>query len=447
MTQLPRIIVAALFLLLASSSFADDFVPMFNGRNLDGWVNVNTAPSTWRFDGPEFNRILICDGKPTGVLRTEKRYRNFVLELDYMHLVPKGNAGIFIWSDPLTAQGQPFTRSIEVQVLDGLNTASYTSHGDIFPIHGAVMTPDRPHPNGGMRCLPSERRAQPAGEWNHYRITAIDGTIKLEVNGKEVSGGSNCSPREGYICLESEGGTVWWKNVRIKELPDDGTELPADQRAAMPEGFRSMYNGVDFTGWKITPDLRQHWKCQDWILDFDGKHGDLWSEESFGDVELIVDWRWNGPSQGKMQRPLIEPDGSYTVDENGKQVTVEIEERDSGIYLRGNSKSQVNIWEWPAGSGEVYGYRTDGSMPAETRAGATPKKNADRPVGEWNRFRIRMVGETLNVHLNGEHVLVDCPLPGVPETGPIGLQAHGSGIQFANLYVRRLNPDGTPVAE
>ena len=149
-----------------------------------------------------------------------------------------------------------------------------------------------------------------------------------------------------------------------------------------------------------------------------------------------MEWRWEGPSQGRIERPIIEPDGSYRLDEDGERVTVLVEERDSGIYLRGNSKSQVNIWEWPAGSGEVYGYRTDGSMPAATRAAATPRSRADRPIGDWNSFRILMIDETLDVHLNGEHVLVDCVLPGVPESGPIGLQAHGSGIQFRNLYVR-----------
>ena len=119
MPHLLRVVSVLIAALLVSPvSGADEgFVPLFNGRDLSGWVNVNTAPSTWRWTGPETNRILVCDGKPTGVLRTEKRYRNFVLELEYMHLVPKGNAGIFIWSDPLTAPGQPFTRSIEVQVL------------------------------------------------------------------------------------------------------------------------------------------------------------------------------------------------------------------------------------------------------------------------------------------------------------------------------------------
>ena len=212
------------------------------------------------------------------------------------------------------------------------------------------------------------------------------------------------------------------------------TQEPQEPREST--GFLPLFNGRNFDGWKVDEAADAHWSIRDGALDFDGTKGDLWTADSFEDFELLVDWRWIGPSQGLRQRPIILPDGSYQLDEHGDQVTVEVEERDSGIYLRGNSKSQVNIWEWPAGSGEVYGYRTDGSMPPETRAGATPVKNADQPVGEWNRFRIHLVGEILNVHLNGEHVLRDCPLPGVPAQGPIGLQAHGSAIQFTNLAIR-----------
>jgi hypothetical protein len=125
----------------------EEFVPLFNGRNLDGWVNVNCAPETWQVkDG-----MIICSGIPTGVMRTERMYENYVLELEWRHMKPKGNAGLFVHSDPVTAPGQPFTRSIEIQILDGRNTANYTSHGDIFGIHGATMKPDRPHPGGWKR--------------------------------------------------------------------------------------------------------------------------------------------------------------------------------------------------------------------------------------------------------------------------------------------------------
>ena len=111
---------------------------------------------------------------------------------------------------------------------------------------------------------------------------------------------------------------------------------------------------------------------------------------------------------------------------------------DSGIYLRGNDKSQVNIWSWGIGSGEVYGYRTDPSMPTEVKAGVTPKMKADKPIGQWNRFIITMKGDRLTVDLNGSTVIENAQLPGVPKEGPIALQHHGSPIQFANIYIKEL---------
>jgi hypothetical protein len=208
--------------------------------------------------------------------------------------------------------------------------------------------------------------------------------------------------------------------------------------ACVPPSFTSLFDGKTFDGWKVTPDVEAHWKVDSGTFVFDGVRGDLWTKKSFENFELLVDWRWVGPSQGPRNRQLIEPSGAYTLDENGKQVTIKVDERDSGIYLRGNSKSQINIWVWPAGSGEVWGYRTDANKPAETRAAATPLKNADKPIGEWNQFRIRLVGDVLNVHLNNVLVIKDCKLVGVPTSGPIALQAHGSGIAFRNILIRDL---------
>ena len=129
---------------------------------------------------------------------------------------------------------------------------------------------------------------------------------------------------------------------------------------------------------------------------------------------------------------MIGPDGAQTGEE------VEIDEYDSGIYLRGSSKSQVNMWEWPIGSGEVYGYRTDGGLPAEVRAGVTPTSRADAPVGKWNRFIITMRGDRLTVNLNGTTVIHDAQLPGIAGEGPIALQSHHSGVEFMNLFVLEL---------
>ena len=412
----------------------EGFHPLFDGKSLSGWVNVNCAPDTW----VAREGMIVCSGKPTGVLRTDRMYENFVLELDYRHMHAGGNAGLFVWSDPITARGQPFTRSVEVQVMDGNETKDYTSHGDIFSIHGARMTPDRPHPAGWERCLPSEKRARPSPEWNHYRVTCNAGTIALEVNGVLVSGGHDVRPRKGYICLESEGSEVHFRDLRIRELPPSPEPLADELVCASDAGFRSLYDGQSFAGWRFEPVHEGHWRARDWVLDYDGGGDSLWTASEYGDFELVVDWRWTGTAQ-KKRVPVVSPDGSQPVDARGEPVTAEVDDAgDSGIYLRGDSKSQVNIWCWPVGSGEVYGYRTDPAMSADVRAACTPKRAADAPIGQWNRFEIRMVGERLNVVLNGTPVIVEAELPGVPRRGPIALQHHGSPIQFANLYVREL---------
>src|SRR5262249_61571527 len=124
--------------------------------------------------------------------------------------------------------------------------------------------------------------------------------------------------------------------------------------------------------------------------------------------------------------PVILPSGDNRVDEHGAPVTESVPDAgDSGIYLRGSSKSQVNIWCWPIGSGEVYGYRTDTSMSAEGRAGVTPKVKADAPIGQWNRFVITMQGDRLTVQLNGQTAIEKAMLPGIAPRGPIALQKHG----------------------
>jgi len=413
-----------------------EFVSLFNGRNLDGWVNVNCAPETWKVrDG-----MIICSGVPTGVMRTEKQYENYVLELEWRHMKKGGNAGLFIHSSDLPVTGKPFTRAIEVQILDGHNSENATSHGDVFGIQGATMTPDKFHPGGWMRSLPSERRCNPAGQWNHYRVESRNGTITLAVNGKIVTRAYHANPRKGYICLESEGGLVYFRNIRIYELP--GSNPPDDVVAQKDRGFRCLYNGLDLRGWRQVPGHKGHWNAKDWILDYDGKAtGDdknLWTQEEFANFVLIVDWRL--PDKPEVENvPVILPDGSEAAHAEGKQVTVPVMDAgDSGIYLRGSSKSQINIWNWPVGSGEIWGYRRDSNMPEQVRRGATPVLNADNPVGQWNRFEITAVDNKVTVVLNGKTVIRQARLPGLPKRGPIALQHHGDHIQFANIYIKEL---------
>jgi hypothetical protein len=406
--------------------------PLFNGTDLSGWVNVNCSPDTWSV---KEGRIF-CTGSPTGELRTEKMYQNFAMELEWRHLTPGGNSGVFVWSDALPTRGQPYMRAVEVQVMDGAEGDGYTSDGDIFPIWGTRMTPENGR-RGSDRAFPTERRANFSPEWNHYRIECIDGSISLAVNGKVVTRGHDVTPRRGYICLESEGAPVEFRNIRLKPLPSSGY-LDPGQVSTPDEGFVALYNGKDLAGWKAGGDAALHWRPSDWTINFDGQGQDLWSQKSYRDFVLIADWRWTAaPHEAAV--PVVLPDGTEKTGDGGKPETVAIQEAgDSGIYLRGSSKAQVNMWCWPIGSGEVYGYRTDAAQPADVRAGVTPSVPADAPLGQWNRFVITMRGDRLTVELNGKTVIDKARLPGIAREGPIALQAHGSPVQFGNIYIKEL---------
>jgi hypothetical protein len=410
----------------------EGFVSLFNGVDLNNWVNVNCAPETWTVR----DQMIVCSGIPTGVLRTVKQYENYILELEWCHMEKGGNAGLFLHSDALTAPGKPFTRSIECQIMDG-------NHGDVFAIHGATLTPDNADPEKArMRSYPRNEMVKPAGEWNQYRLESLNGLLTLAVNGKIVTRAFHLNPRKGYICLEAEGSEIYFRNIRIKELP--GTNPPPELTAAIDQGFHSLYNGLDLRGWKQVEGNKDHWQAKNWILDYDGKSSaegedkHLWTEKEYGNFILIVDWRQ--PAEPVAEDvPVILPNGDQAVDENGKEITATVMDAgDSGIYLRGTDKCQINIWNWPVGSGEIWGYRTDPDMPDEVRRAATPILNADNNPGEWNRFIITAIDDKITVMLNEKTVIHEAQLPGVPLKGPIALQHHGDSIQFANIYIKEL---------
>ena len=239
-----------------------------------------------------------------------------------------------------------------------------------------------------------------------------------------------------------------------------GLVLTAGTSVAAPppgEGWVPLFDGKDLSAWKVPEGDGGHWKVVDGVIDYDAqseakRDRNLWTQKPFGDFTLHIEWRLK-KTTGLYPMPTILPDGSYKKDADGKVIKVPRPNADSGIMLRGYGKAQVNIWCWPIGSGEVWGYRNDRKMPPEVRAGAVPKVRADNPVGQWNTFEITMRGDRLTVVLNGKTVISDARLPGVPESGPIGLQHHGgrnkktgrfspasSLIQFRNVYVKPLGP-------
>ena len=224
-------------------------------------------------------------------------------------------------------------------------------------------------------------------------------------------------------------------------------------QARPDDGFVSLFNGKDLTRWKIPAGDNGHWKVLDGVIDYDAgseAKGDknLWTAKSYRDFTLKIGWRIK-QTTGMYAMPDVLPDGTYKKDAKGKVIKTPRPNADSGIYLRGNSRSQVNIWCWPIGSGEVYGYRNNKKMSPEVRAGVTPKVCADHPVGEWNTFEITMKGDRLTVILNDKLVIENAQLPGVRKEGPIALQHHGgkrngkyspasSLVQFRNVSIKEL---------
>lgn len=214
--------------ILLSASFAQASEPLqwrdlFNGKDLTGWVDVNTSPETWSVkDG-----LLVCKGLPIGVMRSDKQYENFLLHIEWRHMQAGGNSGVFAWSEGSVPEGRNLPKGMEIQMLEldwvnqhklkdgSLPPIAYV-HGELFGANGLKTVPDNPR---GERSKSIENRCKGKGEWNEYDVVCVDGTVKLSVNGKFVNGVSKASVKKGYLCLESEGAEIHFRNIRIMELP------------------------------------------------------------------------------------------------------------------------------------------------------------------------------------------------------------------------------------
>ena len=383
MKRLLLLALTALALPLCAAD-SDGFVSMFNGRDLTGWTNINCAPETWTVkDG-----MIHCTGKPTGALRTTRQYENFILEVEWRHLQHGGNSGVFIWGTAISAPGVPFLRGIEVQVLDhgyatdyekknGKKSDWFTTHGDVFPIHGATMKPLGKH--NGMRSFPSGEYSKGTNEWNHYHIVCNNGSLRLTVNGHEVSGGDDCNYRKGYLALESEGAHIDFRNIRIKELPS-GNPAP-EVTAPIDPGWVPLYNGADLRGWRSAGDAKTRWQPSDWHLVLkEGSNAQketLWTEAEFGDVEFLMDVRAGKTATGDTSPTLL-----------------------------------------------VRGHEGKGT---EIKTGLE--------AGKGGRVRVQLRGTEAIVFL-GDKETARVPVPA--GKGALGLKDTGAGMDFGNINVRKL---------
>lgn len=428
-----------MILMVAALAARAEFVSIFNGKDLTGWG----GPGKTELNGYVVKDGTITTAPPCSNLVTDKEYEDYILEFEF-NLTPGANNGLGIH---YTGEGNPAHNGMELQILDTAykgKLKDYQYHGSLYELAPAL----RGH-------------LKPAGEWNFQRVTVRGPRVSVELNGVCILDANldelaakhpkraGVKRRKGKIAFCGHGDVVSFRNLRLAELTygadeEDVMYQPAgkvdDSLAA--EGFTPIFDGTSLDGFVKDPGHEGHWVPKDgWILAYDGKSRakdkSLWTEKEFKDFVMVCDWRWAGDGPKKNQ-PVILPNGLSRIGPDGNVVRTEITELDSGIYLRGNPSTQINMWNWTVGSGEVYGIRVNSKHPLPVRAGVTPREHADKPLGEWNRFVITMKGERVTVVLNGKTVLHEALLPGVKETGKLAFQHHGSALEFANIFIKEL---------
>jgi hypothetical protein len=215
----------------APRAFIDGTGPGWQTLGEENFINVNCDTNTWSWT----NGFAHCTGKPVGVTRSTVLHTNFELVVQWRHLTSAGNSGVFVWATPESIkdleQGKGrLPTGIEVQVLDHGYVERYeqqtkkkadwfTSNGDVFPTGTTKMKPFPPVSPNGQRSFPRRHLSKGVGEWNHYYVRAVNGEVRLWVNGEEVSGGTGIAPAWGYLCLESEGAPVQFREIRLRSLP------------------------------------------------------------------------------------------------------------------------------------------------------------------------------------------------------------------------------------
>ena len=411
----------------AAESDAEGFVSLFNGKDLTGWIGATNGYVVE-------NGILSSDPKTGGNLMTTKEYDNFVLRFEFL-VYTNSNNGLGI---RFPANSNAAYTGMELQILD--DSGSQYTKLQPYQYHGSIYG-----------VVPAKRGSQKkVGQWNVQEVRAIGSKITVILNGDVIVDADLAGITEtvdkkahpglhnakGYIGWLGHGTRVDWRNIRIKEVPADyQVTQPSDNKA--PAGFTALFNGKDLTNWKgvtrtekfdnpivrqkATPEkraeiqakadeeMRASWFVRDGgTLYFSGKGYSLATLKDYGDFEMFVDWR------------LLTVRG------------------DSGLYLRGSP--QVQIWDahnqWNIGSGGLYNNKQNPSKALAI---------ADRLIGDWNTFYIKMVGDKVTVKLNGVLVVDntvlenywDRSIPIFPKE-QIELQCHGDPIEFKNIYIREL---------
>ena len=416
------VLLSLTFPSLSACADSKGFVNLFDGKTLTGWILMGgVGPGYVVRDG-----IIICPADGGGNLFTEKEYSDYIFRCEFK-LFPNSNNGVGVRA-PL--EGDAAYMGMECQMLDD-SGSMYTN-----------LLPGQYH-SSLYKIVPAKRGSlNPVGQWNSEVITAIGRHVKVVVNGKVTVDANLNDIADPAILAEHPGmlrdrghvgflghgpSEVQFRNISIKDLSKP------ERANYAPKGFKPLFNGKDLKGWKglvadpphrakmsaeelaaaqVKSDAEafKHWTVQDGEIIYDGKNNNLCTARDYGDFEMLVDWKI--PLRG-----------------------------DSGIYLRGSP--QVQIWDpdnHPGRPGEG-----SGGLYNNEKNPSSPISRADKPIGEWNRFRILMVSDKVTVYLNNVLVVQNVTLENYWERGkpiyPIGqieLQHHGDTLHFKNIYIREI---------
>jgi len=451
--------------LMIGSSFAADnegWVDLFNGKDLDGWIQRGGKAKYAAEDGCIVGRSVA--GTPNSFLCTRKNYANFILELDFK-VNPALNSGVQFRSDCFDAEKTLTIDGKKIKVEAG-RVHGYQCEIDMDDKKarwwtGGIYDEGRrkwlyPGPLGGKDDAFTAQGAKLCkhNDWNHLRIEADGDSMKIFLNGELRSAIQDSMTPTGLIGLQvhgvgkdktKEGMEVRWRNVRIKELkpkacaaPTADAALCADN-AACADGYTPIFDGKTSTGWRSIagPEFpKTGWEIKDGAITVLGKKGgDIITAKKYTNFDLCFEFKiTSGANSGV--KYFIQGDSDPKNRATGYEYQVLDDENHP------DAKKGTN------------GNRTVASL-YDILAARTDKKV--KPVGEWNEGRIVVKGDHAEHWLNGEKVLeYNRTSPEFKahfaeskftkdtgfcarKDGHILLQDHGNLVSFRNLRIKELN--------
>jgi hypothetical protein len=432
-TCIARLAIASTMLVAATGLAAPPgFVSLFNGRDLSGWrgwaihaeggrppefARLDAAgrqqlERTWATELARHWRVedgaLVNDGAGP-YLATDREFGDCELRVEF-RIAPRANSGVYLKQNPQVKIWDP-TDPAKADRGANLGSGGLWNNGD---------WPGR---------FPLVRADRPCGEWNALRIIQVGERTTVFLNGALVVDHARLAnfwdpgrplPRRGPILLQTHGGEVRWRNLAIRELGADEANGLLERR--LGPGFRAVFNGRDFTGWRgpvesyeiVAGALRCRPKTA----------GNIYTAEAYGDFAVSLEFLM--PPQGNNGLAIRYPGGDVNA---GREGMTEIQILDDGY--EGIDPRQVH--------GSAYGL-------------VAAVGGYQRPRGEWNHQLVTVRGSTVTVELNGFTVL-DADLAGVSEfmddkphpgkdrpTGHFGFCGHGDAVAFRRIWIRRLPP-------